>query len=148
MDRTEGELQFKPGELRQLFNITDTPCETHDLLICRCTRGHKLTDLVNGKGAAATGREGRHTTVRRTPNASLKIEQLHNWEHFDSLSLLNDPVVSTLAHSEAVTFVFSLLTKTPKDTKEEETIVEEELFAADKGEEGKKETKLCEEEEL
>lgn len=124
MDKAEGEMQFKPGELRQLFKLNDTPCETHDLLMCRCNRGHTLEDIRSGKARTT------HRAVKMQPGASLKIEQLNNWNHFDSIRLLEDKLVSSLPHPEAVSFAFSLVTQTKSEQSNEECVVEE-LFSDD-----------------
>eukprot|EP01065_Artemidia_motanka_P014839 TRINITY_DN18667_c0_g1_i1.p1 TRINITY_DN18667_c0_g1~~TRINITY_DN18667_c0_g1_i1.p1 ORF type:complete len:1131 (+),score=275.36 TRINITY_DN18667_c0_g1_i1:70-3462(+) len=98
MDSTDRSKQhFTTGELRALFEIrTDTRCDTHDLLKCRCKQRKAASD-------ASDVRKPFRCAARSGP----RMDELRGWQHWASASEGNDEVLKAMdPEGNIVSFIF------------------------------------------
>jgi len=86
---------FSPKDLKDIFNLReDTACDTHDMLGCRCSKSKKI--------------------LPRHQREKMKIDELAKYEHYDDVSLIDDPFLQK-ASNGIVTFVFAIRKGGEKD---------------------------------
>eukprot|EP01063_Lacrimia_lanifica_P035548 TRINITY_DN6804_c0_g1_i1.p1 TRINITY_DN6804_c0_g1~~TRINITY_DN6804_c0_g1_i1.p1 ORF type:complete len:1079 (+),score=461.67 TRINITY_DN6804_c0_g1_i1:49-3285(+) len=96
MDATDKSKQhFTNNDLKSLFTLkTDTVCETHDLLQCRC------------KQPKEAARDGLFSKPFKTHQRSgPRMDELKGWQHFLSADEGNDEVLKRFA--SMVSFIFA-----------------------------------------